>query len=306
MAKVEFKIKAGGSSYDLGLIDRFGNSFPTKPVSASATWDLRTLTPFDWADLFLSKETSWGVSGSYTDAEARTAITNLVASLFSAGLWSKLHFFLPLVGGTATKHSYNLLYPFANRSSFSAEFVGSPTQGGLGMTCNGGNGLFVAYSPLNIKSGYEFHFGIYSQGGDLLSGFSTDMGYNVGLNSGFHVSVAYNGNLNQRIGMFYAQGISYTGSDAGYFIGNRLGTSYRSIRNGVNLINISTTFDGSAALYQSPNITLGGVNLGNGAIQQGTIRTYSTFHIGDGLTTQNLIDLNTIVQAFNTALYRPQ
>jgi hypothetical protein len=294
------------SSYTLGLTDRFGNAFPSKTISSNATWDLRTLTPYDWADLFLSKETSWAVSGSYTDAEARTAITNLVASLFSAGLWSKLHFFLPLIGGTSTKHSYNLIYPFNNRLSFQAEFVGSPTHGGLGMTCNGNNGLFVAYNPLHFKSGYEFHYGIYSQGGDRLTGFSSDMGYNIGLNSGFYVSTAYNSNLNHRVGIFSAQSSSYTGTDAGYWIGNRLGSSYRSMRNGTNLINATTTADGSTTFPLSALISLGGTNTGNGAIQNGAARTYSTFHMGDGLTTQNLTDMNTIVQAFNTALFRPQ
>jgi hypothetical protein len=293
------------TGYDLTLVDRFGNAFPSKTVNSTITWDLRTLTPFDWADLFLSKETSWGVSGSYTDAEARTAITNLVASLFSAGLWSKLHFFLPLVGGTATKHSYNLIYPFQNRTSFRAEFVGSPTQGGLGMTTNGGNGLFLGYTPNFIKTGYEFHYGIYSQGGDRLTGFSADMGFNVGLNSGFYVSTVYNGNLNHRVGIFGSASSSYTGTDAGYWIGNRLGSSYRSMRNGTDLITLSSTGDNSLSPPQSNVICLGGL-ASTGTITSGAARTYSTFHIGDGLTTQNLIDLNTIVQAFNTALYRPQ
>ena len=302
----EWIVPTGATPYTLGLTDRYGNSFPTESISSNATWDLRTLTPFDWADLFLSKEASWGVSGVYTDAQARTAITNLVASLFSAGLWSKLHFFLPLIGGTSTKHSYNLIYPFNNRLSFQAEFVGSPTHSGLGMVCSGSNGLFVAYHPNHFKSGYEFHYGIYSQGGDRATGFTADMGYNIGLNSGFYVSAVYNSNLNHRVGMFSAQSSSYTGTDAGYWIGNRLGTSFRSMRNGTNLINATTTADGSLSFPLSALITLGGTNAGNGAIQNGAARTYSTFHMGDGLTTQNLTDMNTIVQAFNTALFRPQ
>jgi hypothetical protein len=294
------------SSYTLGLTDRFGNAFPTKTISSNATWDLRTLTPYDWADLFLSKETSWGVSGVYTDAQARTAITNLVASLFSAGLWTKLHFFLPFVGGTAQKHSYNLIYPFLNRTSFNANFVGSPTHGALGMSGNGSNGLFIAHSPNSIKSGYEFHYGIYSQGGDRTTGFTADMGFNVASNSGFHVSTAYNSNLNHRVGIFSFQATTYTGTDAGYWIGNRLGSSFRSMRNGTDLINTTTTADGSLSAPITITSTLGGIGGTGGVISNGPSRTYSTYHIGDGLTTQNLTDLNTIVQAYNTALFRPQ
>jgi len=298
-------IVSPSSSYNLDLIDRFGNALPTKQVSANATWDLRTLTPFDWADLFLSRETSWGVSGFYTDAQARTAITNLVVSLFAANIWSKLHFFLPFVGGTATKHSYSLIYPFNNRTSFNANFVGSPTQNQLGMQTNGSNGLFLGYTPSAIKSGYEFHYGLYSQGGDPLTGFKADFGFNVGFNSGFFLQTRYATN-NHYMGIFNDRSVIYTGSDAGYWIGNRLGTSLISMRNSVNIINVTSSVDGNTAVPQSYFITLGGQNTNGGAILNGALRTYSTFHIGDGLTTQNLIDINTIVQAFNTALGRPQ
>jgi hypothetical protein len=42
---VTVEVPSGGGSYDLDLVDRFGNAFPTKQVTANATWDLRTLTP---------------------------------------------------------------------------------------------------------------------------------------------------------------------------------------------------------------------------------------------------------------------
>jgi hypothetical protein len=300
------EVPSGGGTFDVDLVDRFGNAFPTKQVTANATWDLRTLTPFDLADLFLSRESSWGVSGSYTDIVAENAIIDLVDDLVNAGIWEKLHFLLPFVGGTAAKHSWNLKYPFNNRHSFNATFLGSPTQNGLGMACSGTNGLFLGYSPSNIKSGYEFHFGLYSQGGAPTAGFITDMGFNTGLNSGFYVSLVYNSQLNHRAGIFSAQASSYTGSDAGYFVGNRLGSSFRSIRNGTNLINETTTADGSTVLPVSSIITLGGTNTNNGGITAGVARTYSTFHIGDGLTSQNITDIYTIMHDFNTALGRAQ
>lgn len=56
--KIEIEVPAGGGTYDLDLVDRFGNAFPTKQVSANATWDLRTLTPYDFADLYLSRLTN--------------------------------------------------------------------------------------------------------------------------------------------------------------------------------------------------------------------------------------------------------
>jgi hypothetical protein len=253
------------SSFDVNLVDRFGNDLGTKPVTANANWDLRTLTPFDWADLFLSRETSWGVSGFYTDAQARTAITNLVDSLIAADIWSKLHFFLPFVGGTATKHSYSLIYPFNNRTSFSANFVGSPTQNQLGMQTNGSNGLFLGYTPSAIKSGYEFHYGLYSQGGDPLTGFTADFGFNVAFASGFFLRTRYATN-NHYMGIFNDRAVIYSGSDAGYWIGNRLGSSLISMRNSVNLINVTTTADGNTPVPQSYFITLGGSNNNNGAI----------------------------------------
>ena len=36
---VTVEVPSGGGSFDVDLVDRFGNAFPTKQVTANATWD---------------------------------------------------------------------------------------------------------------------------------------------------------------------------------------------------------------------------------------------------------------------------
>ena len=113
------EVPSGGGSYDLDLVDRFGNTFPTKQVTANATWDLRTLTPFDYADLFLSREANWG------GATIENALIDLVDDLVNAGFWTRLINFHPHIGTTANNHKWNLKYPFNTRESFSEIYTGT-------------------------------------------------------------------------------------------------------------------------------------------------------------------------------------
>jgi hypothetical protein len=304
---VTVEVPSGGGSFDVDLVDRFGNAFPTKQVTANATWDLRTLTPFDFADLYLSRESDWGVSGAYTDLEARAAITQLVVDLHASGVWQKLYFLHPFVGGTASKHSWNLKYPFDAPNAMKMDFIGSPTHSGLGVETTNTSAGSISFNPQFVKKGYEFHFGIYSQGGTLGQLFPTDMGYNVALNSGFYVSIIYNSDANHRAGIFGIFGApAYTGSDAGFFVGNRLGTNFRSARNDVNIVSGTSSSNGTFTPAINTAITLGAANSNGGSIINGANRTYSAFSIGDGLTDAEITSYNTAMHTFNAALGRAQ
>jgi hypothetical protein len=155
------EVPSGGGSYDLDLVDRFGNAFPTKQVSANAIWDLRTLTPFDWADIFLTNAT-----GSYTTGE-ENAIIQAIQDWSDAGIWEKRTHLYLFTGKNATDNSINCRYPFLNESSGQLVFSGSPTHNSNGITYGAGtfsqirclNRLFYPTQNVNV--------GIYSRTNNL-------------------------------------------------------------------------------------------------------------------------------------------
>jgi hypothetical protein len=146
---------SGGGSYNLGLVDRYGNTLPTKTVDNDITWDLRTLTPYDWADIFLSREASWG------GATIENALIDLCVDLKSWGSTNKLSVYYPNIGGTANNHRWNLLYPFNTNNGYRQVFSGF-THTNKGVVCTG-NGCNIFYHPNQVKtqisagSGYGFY-----------------------------------------------------------------------------------------------------------------------------------------------------
>jgi hypothetical protein len=140
------------SSFDVNLVDRFGNDLGTKPVTANANWDLRTLTPFDFADIFLSREANWG------GATIENALIDLVDDLVSAGLWTKFINFHPHIGTTANNHKWNLKYPFNTRESFSEIYSGT-THNAFGVELLTGDVKTNFVNPLIYANVGSFTYG---------------------------------------------------------------------------------------------------------------------------------------------------
>jgi hypothetical protein len=129
---LELEVPSGGGAFDVDLVDRFGNAFPTKQVTANATWDLRTLTPFDFADIYLNKLTN-----PPTGSELAAVIT-CFEDLFSEGIAQKAKggFWL-IIGGSSDDHPWNSRYAFDNGYSGKLLFAGSPTHNANGIETNG-------------------------------------------------------------------------------------------------------------------------------------------------------------------------
>jgi hypothetical protein len=138
----------GGGSFDVDLVDRFGNVFPTAIVSANATWDLRTLTPYDFMDLY------WNALTNPPSSTIIDDINDEVDNLIAAGIWQKAYNLNFIIGGNATDHALNAKYPFANNTSGHLRFFGSPTHNANGISLNGttqyiGTRNFRTFLPLN-------------------------------------------------------------------------------------------------------------------------------------------------------------
>jgi hypothetical protein len=74
------------------------------------------------------------------------AINDLVLSLKSSGIWSKMIAFWPFVGGTAASHKWNLKDPRDLRDAFRLEYIGGVTHDSLGMKGNGTNGYAITFN----------------------------------------------------------------------------------------------------------------------------------------------------------------
>jgi len=291
----------GGGAKNVILTDRFGNTLPSTTIANNASIDLRTLTPYDWADIFLSRETSWGVSGFYTNTDAENAIINLVDDLNAAGIWELLHGFYPLVGGMAAKHKWNLRYPFDNDNSLRLNFFSSPTHDQEGMKIiNSPLTIALSDNPTNLKLTSFGHFSAYyraytaiSSNRDLVcSGDSRTITWHLNDPS------AGSGTLRMAwCGGMYQINPSPALILTGHWTLNRPNSSnIRQTRNGVLERNISNNFSTTPFFDNlSP--------YGNFRFFGGT-KTASSFTLGQGLTPTQEADLYTAIQKFQTTLGR--
>ena len=296
---VTVEVPSGGGSYDLDLVDRFGNTFPTKQVTDNATWDLRTLTPFDWADLFLTKMTA-----SYSST-IENALIQLVDDLHTAGVFQKKTNIYPFLGGNATDNSINLRYPFDNFQSGQLRFVGSPTHDSNGFTITSGSLAITNLTPLMFgqRDLSIFH---YSRTNNQLAGNPVDWDANS-----YNVDRLYciirgnsSNNCNLAMGGTLIPVFTSANSDGGWHCNGATGTSAgKIVRNGVSGTPLQTFTDGGSNL-NTRLITLGGTISATNTVSANTLRNYAGFSIGKSLTDTEMTDEYNAWQTFNTSLSR--
>lgn len=289
-------------SFDINLVDRFGNDLGTKPVTANANWDLRTLTPFDFADIYLNTLTN-----PPTGAQL-TATINFFDSLVLLGGFSGSYNLGLCIGGNATDHAVNARYPFNTPSSFNTLFVGSPLHNANGVTTNGTTQLIRTRVAPSILPTESKQITVYLRntlnpaaanpiefGSGLLNASNLGTFASYGLftgNSNFiateNTRVSYVTNAAQTNGMKSLKRISGT-------------TIYT--RNGTQLSANVGAINGNNGL----EICIGGVLNGGDFVSAGTAFTpleVCFWRIGDALTSTQETDLYTAVQALQTAFLR--
>ena len=226
-----------------------------------------------------------------TDGTIASALNNLVSGLKTNGLWSKIIAFYPLVGGTATLHSYNL----KNTSQYQISWSGSLTHNNMGVTGMGGYGN-TGIVPSTALSLNDVHLSIYVNSGNSSSD-GCDMGSQSTGNTNRLFIARYNwvinANMNDATAGFSAAG------NSGFCYGSRKSADTR-IR-GAN-----TTYESSSvsslALNTHP-IYVMAVNYHD--LSAGVVyRRHASYSVGSGLTSGELMTFNTLIQAFQTALGR--
>ena len=293
------EVPSGSSSFDLDLVDRFGNAFPTKQVTANATWDLRTLTPYDWADLYITL-----INAGLTTPQ-EDAIIDFVTDQISSGIWQKRHVIYPYIGGTSARHAINMRYPFDNVPSGQLTFIGSPTHDANGVTIISGSGIISPITPKNITANNlnVFH---YCRTNNQTTGFGADWDANQFNATRHYASIRNNtsNNVDFACGNTAITTFTSANSDGGWHMNGASGTGNgRIIRNGNTGTPLSTFTDGGVN-NNFRVFTMGCTLSPTNTIVNNALRNYAAWAIGERLTDTQMADDYAQWQALQTAFSR--
>ena len=232
-------------------------------------------------------------AAAITDPTQQSAINQLVVDLKGYGVWTKMKGIWPFVGGTASAHKFNLKNPLDTNAAFRLSFLGGWTHSVNGALPNGTNGYADTFlNDLSNLSQNDAHCSVYSR--TNTSVFAPAIGSNsYGQNGGCKLTLSVIGGTYYSIHSADQPNTANTDT-RGFFIANRTLSTSTSL-----MIRGSVTTHTQAS--QTPSNTtfkIGGVP----SFYDNKQIAFAS--IGDGLTSQNMTDLNTAVVAFQTALSR--
>jgi hypothetical protein len=244
-----------------------------------------------------------------TDPTQRDAVNILVKETKSYGLWTKNKAIYPLVGGTSTAHSYNIINP----SLYQLTFVGSPTHDGNGVDWNGSTQYATTgLVPTSVLGANNTHLSVYSR--ENSTGAYTEIGASGSANTqlvmqmlllhtnGNMIHDAYYGTGNGRIS-------AANTNSSGFFVSSRItSTDFRGYRNGSQL---GTTGANATGIGSPPSIDLyiGATHYVQNDAPGTTVLNFSTrqlafVSVGTGLTASEVATYYSIVQRYETKLGR--
>lgn len=237
-------------------------------------------------------------AAAITDPTQQAAINQLVVDLKGYNIWSKMQAVYPFVGGTSSTHKFNLKNPLDTDAAFRLVFNGGWTHSSTGATPNGTN----AYADTklyinNVLSLNSTHFSGYSRTNNVRDAIFIGNVYGGQANES-SLWLRATGNLSYvRVNTGTLSQVSNSDS-RGLFIGNRNSSTQQtiSIRGTQNNFNVN-----SQSTLSNQFVYLGAAGFPFAYYDN---KEFAFASIGDGLTSQNMTDLTTIVNAFQVALSR--
>ena len=228
------------------------------------------------------------------DQVEANAINNLVIGMKADGLWTKMKAVYPFVGGTASTHKWNLKNPLDTDAAFRLTFSGGWTHSSTGATPNGTNGYANAFVNVGTNLAQNStHVSVYSR--TNVDRVAPSIG-NVTGGAPDEVSMwIRSGGLSYlRVNNQTASTTANTDS-RGLFIGNRVNSTQMTL----SIRGTQTTFSNTSNSTSTTSIKLGSIppNFFD-------TKELAFASVGDGLTSQNMTDLTTAVQAYQTTLGR--
>jgi hypothetical protein len=238
-------------------------------------------------------------AASITNTTQKNALDTLVKGLKSANLWSKMKAIYPMVGGTASSHSYNLKNP----AQFQITWSGGLTHSSTGVLPNGTNGYGnTAFNPSTNLSINSAHHSFYFRTNRSISG-ARGIGVNVSTSSRMILyDYSYNlGWINDIFDDSASRLIINTGNSTGYVIGTRSASnSHKLYRNNTTIASTSSATTGT---LPNANYYIGALNW-IGSADYFDNNEMAFVSLGDGLTDTDASNLYTIIQNYQTILSR--
>lgn len=234
-------------------------------------------------------------AASITDSTQKSAINQLVTSLKSANIWTKMKAIYPFVGGTASQHRFNLKDPRTVSGAYYLNFYGGGTHSANGYQPDGATAYAdTQFIPSGVLSQNSTHISVYSRTNNnsatpLIS--STD-----GVTHLLNVWPRYSGtnDVYLRVNSSPTSSATTSATSTGLYIANRISSSETRNRINSSLVVQNATSTG----LTGSNILLS---------RQGTAydnREQAFATIGDGLTDSETIALYNAVNTFQVALSR--
>jgi hypothetical protein len=289
------RIMGSGGAKNVVLTDRFGNTLPSTTIANNASIDLRTLTPYDWADIYLGKLTN-----PPTGAQ-ETAVITFFTDMVDAGIFQGSHKIELTIGGNAVDHAWNARYPFDNNNSMKSEYIGSPTHDANGVSLNG-------TSQAVRTNAYARHLNDYDKQASLYVRNSNFGGvlFNAGTPTAFQTFGIWEDAGASRF-RNYNEGLiisPFSDGNTGLHSQARISDTTMTMKRNGN--NISFSPYTTTARYDKvgDEFTIGAFMSHTLVFSGFKILNYSYFRVGNALTDIQETDHYNIVQALQTALGR--
>jgi hypothetical protein len=223
--------------------------------------------------------------------------TALALTLGVNNLSTKFKFIYPRIGGTSTKHAYNLV-----TATQTGTYSGGWTHDGGGAEPNGTNGYMSTgynYNSANFSRNDQ-SFGFLSKTSN--DGLYSDFGAFPATFAGVNMYTNLGGNMNTRLAVAGVNNTTAITNSLGFMSMSRISSAnYKHYRNGSSIGTITYASDVMATT--GIDITEAANNNG-GTIIQYSPRKRTWFYGGVGFTDTEMADIYSAINTFETALNR--
>ena len=232
----------------------------------------------------------------------------LITPLLDFGYWDRIDAGYAYLGGTAASHKINFINPVDSDAAFRLTYQGTVTHGPTGMTFSSGGYADTKLIPISTLTENDTHMSYYSRTATSIGSYDMgiiDSGTNnrilliVKHSNSFTYSDQYDGATTTRVQTNAAT------DGTGFFMPTRVANNdHRILRNGLQIGATNTsTVSPTGFLNLNRSIFIGAANWGGSALSPSARNTaFNT--IGGGFTPTEGSNINTIVQNFNTGLFR--
>ena len=253
--------------------------------------DLKVLNPIKPVpSAFDTDAQAFITAAAITDSTQQSAIDTLVVDLKDAGIWTKMKAIYPIVGGTASSHKFNLKDPRDLDAAFRLTFSSGWTHSSSGILPSNAF-ADTKLIPSSNFTATNFHFG----------GYTSTTGVSVGYHGCYPPNYFMNSFYSYNYVEFFAgvnTPISASGGVVGLASFDKNGTNATIYDNGTIL-----TAGTKTSSLPSVSFYLGAAN-NNGTGTYYDDKELSFYYFSDSLTSGEVGDLYTAVQAFQTTLGR--